>query len=158
MPVLVTLIEDADIRFRQRGLESLSDFVHKCPPRILRSTGVDVVFEKAVFPSLMFLPSITPEAESLTILRPAYAALIQLGELDCDPDDDGKPRRGLLDRLLREGVLAGYAHANEYIRIVEELVNTLQVIISKLRVHATKHLQVYEIVSSFGSSFLYMEC
>lgn len=142
MPVLITLIEDADIRFRQRGLESLSVFLHKCPARILESTGVDVVFEKAVFPSLMFLPSITPEAESLTILRPAYTALIQLGELDCDDANDGKPQRGLLDRLLREGVLAGYAHANEYIRIVEELVNTLQVIVSKLRIHAIKHLQV----------------
>lgn len=139
VPVLVTLCEEADLSIRAAGLRSLSAFLQNCPARILKNTGIDAVFEKTVLPSLSFLPSLTPEDDSLTILRPAYDALIQLGKMD----DKGK----LLDRVLREGILAGYAHAEEYVRIVEELLRISREIVQALGINTVKHLSVSCTVS-----------
>lgn len=138
VPVLVTLCEDADLSIRATGLRSLSAFLGKCPARILKNTGIDAVFEKTVLPSLSFLPSLTPEDESLMILRPAYDALLQLGKMD-------EGERKLLDRVMREGILAGYEHANEYVKIVEELMKISREVVQALGINAVKHLPVSDL-------------
>ncbi|KAJ6787317.1 hypothetical protein PWT90_09132 [Aphanocladium album] len=139
IPVLVTLTEDDDVAIRQRGIDILNAFLTKCPADILRTSGIDSVFQESVFPSLLFLPTLTPEAESVTLLRSAYRTLLTLALADSDPA--GKKRRALLDKMLRDGVLAGYFHASQHIRVVEVLMQSVVQIVEALQIYAVKHLQ-----------------
>ncbi|KAF1733951.1 uncharacterized protein CRV24_005483 [Beauveria bassiana] len=139
VPVLVTLAEDDDVAVRQRGLQILDVFLAKCPAEVLRTSGIDAVFRESVLPSLLFLPTLTPEAESVVLLRAAYRAVRTLA-LAADDPADGK-RRSLLDRMLREGVLAGYFHASQHIRVVEVLMQAAAQIVEALQIYAVKHLQ-----------------
>jgi hypothetical protein len=116
------------------------NFLSKCPPNILTSTGIGTVFQDAIFPTLLYLPSLTPEPESITLLRPAYAALLALAKTDEDTGSAG--RRKQLDKLLRDGVFAAYHHASEYIHIVEVLMDVTADIVSALSIYSAKHLQV----------------
>lgn len=127
---------------RERGLEILVLFLTKCPANVLLSTGIGSIFEEAVFPTLMFLPTLTPEDESIRLLRLAYRALLLLAGVDHGCDNYNQRTRRLLDRILREGVLAGYHHASENIRLVQVFLETAAAIVDGLGIFCVKHLQV----------------
>ncbi|KAJ4383769.1 hypothetical protein N0V85_008407, partial [Neurospora sp. IMI 360204] len=136
IPVLLTLADDNSTVVRKRGLVILRKFLEKFPSRILSDTGLAKVFEDTVLPSLSYLPSITPEEESVELLGPAYAALRCLaGKLS------GEKRNKLLDRVVREGILLGYFHAKEYVRIVEVLCQEMGEVLVEMGVNAVKHLK-----------------
>lgn len=147
IPVLLTLLDDGATRVRSRGLSILDAFLLKFPDNILRDTGLASVFEDAVFPTLHFLPSITPEEESTQLLGRAYTALLTLaGKLDVSPSAgkvaSSTPRAKLLDKMLREGVFSAYFHAKEHIRIVEVLLVYTARILGVMGVQGVKHLKV----------------
>lgn len=106
--------------------------------------GIGTVLEEAILPTLQFLPSHTPEAESARLLGPAYAALVLLARTRFAHDGNLAAKRSLLDKLLREGIFSAYSHASEYIRIVEVLAVNTRLIIDELGIYATKHLKVGE--------------
>ncbi|CAK7275122.1 hypothetical protein SEPCBS119000_006518 [Sporothrix epigloea] len=154
-PVLLALVDDPDTAVRARGLALLERFVATaldggCP---LHTTGLDSVLADAVFPTLHFLPRLTPEKESLQLLPPAYAALLGLvkagaaaGSIKLGGGHSGKnlpqkPGRTLLDRMLREGIYSGYFYASEHIHIVEELMRQTGRIVEAMGVYAVKHLK-----------------
>lgn len=121
------------------------DFLAKFPDKTLRDTGLAQVFEDAIFPTLAFLPSLTPESESVLLLSAAYAALLRLADKQPALGKDGvpgAPKNGLLDKMLREGVLTGYFHAKEHVKIVEVLCRQTAAIVGEMGVHAVKHLKV----------------
>ncbi|CAK7562591.1 MAG: hypothetical protein SEPTF4163_000439 [Sporothrix epigloea] len=155
IPVLLALIEDPDTAVRARGLVLLDKFVATaliggCP---LHTTGLDSVLADAVFPTLHFLPRLTPEKESLQLLAPAYAVLLGLvkagavtGALKSEKNDikNSLPLKAgltLLDRMLREGIFSGYFYASEHIHIVEELMRQAGRIVEAMGVYAVKHLK-----------------
>lgn len=144
-PVLLALAEDPESSIRVRGLEILAVFLEKCPAKVLQSTGIATVFQEAIFPTLMHLPSLTPEHESIKLLKPAYRALVTIAEMDTD--DSSPRRRRLLDKLLRDGIFAGHHHASQHIQIVQLLMHHTEVIINCLGVFAIKHLVVCEATS-----------
>lgn len=149
-PVLLALVDDPDTAVRARGLVLLQTFVASVPDggRLLHTTGLDSVLADAVFPTLLFLPRLTPENESLQLLAPAYAALLGLasaaaaGHGPCAHGLPPKPAADLLDRILRQGIYPGYFHASEHIRIVEELVRQTGRVVAAMGVYAVKHLKV----------------
>lgn len=140
MPVLLTLIEAPNTPIHIRGLITLKTFLNKCPPQILVKTGINAVLEETIFPSLLSLPNLTPEEESIPLLKVAYACLLQLATSDEDPKRAS--RRRLLDKLLRDGVFAGAHHASEHIRIVELLLDVTAEIVQALTIFTAKHLEV----------------
>lgn len=147
IPVLLTLLDDGATRVRSRGLVILDAFLRKFPDNILRDTGLASVFEDAVFPTLHFLPSITPEDDSVQLLGQAYTALLSLaGKLSASPPAgkvaSSTPRAKLLDKMLREGVLSAYFHAKEQIRIVGVLLVHAAKILNEMGIHSVKHLKV----------------
>lgn len=153
IPVLITLSEDTDFSIRQRGLEILALFLSKCPLKTLKSTGIDAVLRDTAFPSLLFLPTLTPEEESVPLLRAAYKSLLTLALLD--EDQQSKWRRDLLDKLIRDGILTGYAHASEHIRVVETLMQEITKIVEAQGIYTVKHLSVrYCIASQYISRLL----
>lgn len=152
IPVLLALVEDPDTPVRARGLCLLSEFVATVPDGggLLHTTGLDSVLADAVFPTLLFLPRLTPEKESLQLLGPAYSALLSLAKAAGAGDKSGSASKGLppkaasalLDRMLREGIYSGYFHASEHIHITEELVRQAGRIVEAMGVYAVKHLKV----------------
>lgn len=140
LPVLLALVEDHETRVREKGLATLATFLSKCTLKTLRVTGIGHLFEEAVFPTLLFLPNLTPEQDSADLLRLAYPALLQLAE--ADPDPQSHQRRRLLDRLIRDGIMAGYLHASQYATIVQVLMRNMATTVSCLGIFSVKHLQV----------------
>ncbi|KAF5022654.1 hypothetical protein F66182_5297 [Fusarium sp. NRRL 66182] len=140
MPVLLALIENESVEVKARGLRILTVFVSKCPAQVLQSTGIGRVFADATFPLLLYLPSVTPEAQSTTILIPAYDVLLNLAELSGKPNS--LERRRLLDKILRDGVFAGHFHASQHTRIVEVLMQKTAAIVNCLGIYSIKHLAV----------------
>lgn len=153
IPVLLTLLDDGATRVRSRGLISLDAFLQRLPDNILRDTGLASVFEDAVFPTLHFLPSITPEEESVQLLGQAYTALVSLArKLSATPAAgkvaSGTSRVKLLDKMLREGVFSAYFHAKEHVRIVEVLLVHAAKILGEMGIHGVKHLKVSNLLFS----------
>lgn len=164
IPVLLTLADDPSTAVRRRGLLILTDFLAKFPGRTLHDTGLAKVFEDAIFPTLAFLPSLTPDDESVQLLVPAYGALLRLADKQQQQQPTtatpaaaargtkeeqqqpgvlpGGAKIGLLDKVLREGVFMGYFHAKEHVRIVEVLCQQTAVILNEMGIHAVKHLKV----------------
>ena len=133
------IAEDHDPQVRAQGLEVLANFIRKCPGETLLTTGIDLVFQEAIFPTLLFLPSLTPERDSLRVLSPAYTALINLATAY---GTSTQQAHKLCEKLLREGIFAGYHHASEHIHIVELLMQYSTTIIGCMGIYCVKHMQV----------------
>lgn len=135
-PVLTALLADGETRVRCRGLYCLQLFLDRFPGEILRSTGLEDVFKHAVFPTLHYLPRLTPVDESAKLLTAAYAALRALTQRV------GARDQQLLDTILRNGVFSAYLHAREYPRIVVALAEQTGWVVEAMGTNAVKHLKV----------------
>ncbi|POS74135.1 hypothetical protein DHEL01_v207469 [Diaporthe helianthi] len=146
IPVLLALLDDGTTRIRRRGLLILDSFLEKFPSNILRDTGLASVFRDAVFPTLHFLPSITPEEDSILLLEAAYTALLRLARKTeskagkVEPHGTS-PKGKLLDKLLREGVFSSYFHVKEHVKIVAVLLMQTAKILDEMQIYAVKHLK-----------------
>ncbi|CVK93113.1 uncharacterized protein FMAN_12519 [Fusarium mangiferae] len=138
LPVLLALVENESTKTKVRGLKTTREFINKCPARVLQTTGIGRVFADVTFPLLLYLPSVTPEKESMTILIPAYDVLIKLAQ--STGDTNSIERRRLFDKILRDGVFAGYFHASQHTRIVQILLQKVTAVINSLDIHTIKHL------------------
>ena len=140
VPALVTLAEDQAAMIRVKAMKLLSTFLYKCPHRTLHATGLDSVFESALFPSLLFLPSLTPEEESAQLLRATYYVLLELARTY--QDSDISRRRRLLDAIIRDGIMTNHRLAGGYSRINEVLMEIIPHAVNELGLHCSKHLPV----------------
>jgi hypothetical protein len=154
MPVLLALVEDESIEVKARGLKTLAAFVERCPAQVLQSTGIGRVFVDVTFPLLLYLPSVTPEDQSITVLSPAYDVLIKLAEYTGNPASS--ERRRVFDKILRDGIFAGHHHASQYTRIVQVLMQKTAVVVNCLGIYSIKHLSVcrYALQKRWSSKLL----
>lgn len=116
----------------------------------MTQTGLSSVFEDAVIPTLLYLPNLTPQDESLLLLPAAYTALFALADAQfrsADAKETGETHRSseeelvFYDRLMRQGVLQGYAYTAESPPIVTLLVAALSALVERMGIHAVKHLK-----------------
>lgn len=142
IPPLLALIDDSSIQYKAKGCAYLSIFLQSCPSPLLGRTGLGEVFENAVTPCLMYLPSLTEEAESLHLLSAAYPALISLARVRFVDEKQRDAKLAALDRILRYGILAGYGHAGDHVRIAELLINQTVELINEMGIASVKHLKV----------------
>ena len=117
-------------------------FLQQCPSLLLERTGLGEIFENAVMPCLMCLPSLTEEEESLKLLKAAYPALMSLAFVRFPDEKHQAAKVKALDKILRDGILKGYAQAGEHVRIGELLVNELATVVKELGIDSVKHLKV----------------
>ena len=151
IPPLLALIDDSSIEYKIKGCNFLAIFLQRCPSLLLERTGLGEIFENAVKPCLMSLPSLTEEAQSLQMLRAAYPALISLARVRFHGGRHQAARNKALDRFLRDGILKGYANAGEHVKIAELLVNEMTIVVTELGVDSVKHLKVY--TSAYGPEY-----
>lgn len=78
VPPLLALIDDVDVRFKAMGCKLLSGLFLGTDPDLLRRTGLGEVFQDAITPCLSYLPTLTPEDESVMMLDAAYPAVVRL--------------------------------------------------------------------------------
>lgn len=140
MPALVSLAESHETAIRARGLEAIILFLERCPPHTIHTTGIGQLFENTVLPTLLLLPTLTPERDSVNLLSLGYTAALQLATIS--PDHHGANTRRLLDAVVRDGLLAGYRHASDYILIVDILMQNIVKAVTCLGIFCTKHLAV----------------
>ena len=142
IPSLLALIDDSSTKYKVKGCKSLTVFLQKCPSPLLERTGLGEIFENAVMPCLLCLPSLTEEAESLETLKAAYPALISLALVRFPGEKHKAAKVKALDKILRNGVFRGYAQAGEHVRIGRLLVNEMTVLVKELGIESVKHLKV----------------
>lgn len=150
-PVLLTLLDEGQTDVKVRALHIFGAFWARCPPGLMARVGLAGVFEQAVFPAVLYLPTLTPEEESVRILDAAYPALFQIAGLAYPEDAIGEPvkqpefteaQRRTLDKIIREGLLVGYHHASEHIRLTELFCMKAISIVNGMGILAVKHLKV----------------
>ncbi|RYP02589.1 hypothetical protein DL764_005715 [Monosporascus ibericus] len=112
-PVLLTLLDEPQTALKVRALDIFRAFWTRCPGDLMRQTGLAQVFEDAVFPAVLYLPSLTPESESIRILNAAYPLLIAMAGISLEsstgePQSDPKfteAQQKLLDKIVREEIM-----------------------------------------------------
>lgn len=109
---------------------------------MLQKTGLSEVFEDAVMPTLLFLPNLTPVEESLRLLTHAYLALLSLGNVRYPTREERNNKLKFLDRIMRQGVLPGFIHSGENVRIAELLLKEVITLFDSMGIHAVKYLKV----------------
>lgn len=142
IPPLLALIDDTSIKYKVKGCNLLAIFLQRCPSLLLERTGLGEIFENAVTPCLLSLPSLTEEADSLEMLKVAYPALTSLALVRFSDGQRQAAKVKALDKILRDGVLKGYAQAGERVRIGKLLVNEMTVLVKELGIESVKHLKV----------------
>lgn len=142
VPPLLALIDDSAIKYKVKGCNSLAIFLHMCPSILLERTGLGDIFENAVTPCLLSLPSLTEETESLQMLTVAYPTLIALALARFPGVKHQTAKIRALDQILRNGILKGYVHAGEHVRIGKLLVDEMAVLVKELAIESVKHIKV----------------
>jgi hypothetical protein len=159
IPPLLTLLDTPTTSILVRGLETLSAFLPKFSSKLLQQTGLGEVFEDAVMPKLLSLPSITPKEDSIQILPAAFNSLLILVDVrypvtvlststaltisktSSTNENTPNSRLAFLDRIMRKGVLTAYLHASNYPEIVSILLTSLSTLLSKMGIKCVKHLK-----------------
>jgi len=157
VPPILTLVDDWETKYKRLGADLLHSLLRATSPSLLSRTGLGSVFEEALMPCLTYLPSLTPEPDSVAILRAAYPALFTLTRTrfpfpppssstpspPITTTDPNRPARvKALDTILRKGVLHAYAHGNnQYPSITFILFRNLATLLTELGIDSVKHLQ-----------------
>ncbi|KAJ5782500.1 hypothetical protein N7457_004274 [Penicillium paradoxum] len=161
VPTILAMIDDNNLPFKSKGCALLTQLlrpIQESGSDILRRTNLTSVFEDAVTPCLLSLPSITPEDRSLDILGEAYPALLSTfrtaykGPLQSEKDKEAYTTS--LVKLLRSNLISSFHHVSSstpasgsatasfpHPRLSTFLLEKMSVIINELGIHATKYLQ-----------------
>ena len=142
VPPLLALLDDSSLEYKIKGCNALLVLLEKCAFALLERTGLGEVFEDAVMPCLTYLPTLTEESESLRILGAAYPALIQLALVRFPDDKKHAARIKALDRVLRNGVVKGYTHAGDHVKIAELFVQQITRLVNEMGIEFVRHLKV----------------
>ncbi|MCJ1358690.1 MAG: hypothetical protein MMC33_008690 [Icmadophila ericetorum] len=164
IPPLLTLLDDSSTALKVRGCEFLRMFLGKVQPELLQRTGLGDVFWETLMPCLSYLPTLTPEDESLELLGAVYPTLLELVRVRFahssgigngngngkGPETEGEKREEkvkkaklkALDEVLRKGVLHGYAHVGtDHVKIGNFLVERMGEIVYAMGIQAVRHLK-----------------
>ncbi|PSN62099.1 tRNA nucleotidyltransferase [Corynespora cassiicola Philippines] len=135
VPPILTLVSAIEIPHKAKGCHLLAMLIHSAPPDTLSRTGYDGVFQDALWPLFTFLPTLTPEPDSVTLLPPAFTALLNLQQ------KVGGEK--MLDRLVRDTVFAPLDHApfSSYPKLAQVLVGHLELLMEALGIESVKHLK-----------------
>jgi len=85
LPPILALLDDMEVKYKAVGCTLLSSLLATTPPALLARTGLGPVFDDAITPCLSYLPTLTPEAQSILLLDAAYPALFTLTAVRFSP-------------------------------------------------------------------------
>lgn len=163
VPPILKMIDDIDVQWKCRGVSLLTLFLQAVPASLLSRTGLSKVFEEELWPLCTYLPTLTPEQDSAKLLGETIRALSALVEVihpekhtntaaskskSKSPQPTTEPtlssaREKLLDRLLRDAILAPLMHAPPptYPLLATSLLAHLAPLLRSMGIDSVKHLQ-----------------
>lgn len=182
VPPILALIDDDSVTYKTRGcllLTQLLTPIRESKSDILQRTNLASVFEDAVRPCLLSLPSITPEDDAIKLLGVAYPALLSLLQTNYHTATSRSAANANRDkyissvaRTLRENLISSFHHISStnrtsissfasfpYPRLSTLLVNQMYPLLLELGIHTTKYLQeivplLYSTLSNpFGTAY-----
>ncbi|CDM31237.1 hypothetical protein CBS147339_60 [Penicillium roqueforti] len=155
VPTILAMIDDNNIPFKTKGCALLIQLllpIQESGSDILRRTNLTSVFEDAVTPCLLSLPSITPEDRSLELLGEAYPALLSTLKTACkgpsQSEQDKEAYTTSLAKILRSNLISSFHHVSSgtpasfpHPRLSTFLLQKITIIVNELGIHTTKYLQ-----------------
>lgn len=151
VPPVLTLVDDWETKYKRIGAELLRCVLEATPPLLLERTGLGEVFEEALMPCLTHLPTLTPENESIELLRVVYPGLLALSGVrypKVPPAGSKSTELGLerqrikfLDSVVRKGVVYEFLHCSQYPRLISVLFDHLALLLNELGIESVKHLK-----------------
>lgn len=164
VPPILALIDDVEVNFKARGCRLLFELLQATPPSLLKRTGLGKIFEDALTPCLSYLPTLTPQDESIKMLSAAYPAIFALASVryptraettSPEPSEMLMKRERMLSHLLHHHLLRAFVHveAEEYPLLTTTLVSELTLWVDWMRLGVTPHLtHILPVVSSVLAS------
>ncbi|KAJ5585029.1 uncharacterized protein N7459_004829 [Penicillium hispanicum] len=167
VPVILAFIDDSSIGLKTKGCELLIAIlkpIQKSGSDILIRTNLISVFDDAVTPCLLSLPTITPEDSSLKILGAAYPALLSLlkaayinpSTKKAQPQIEKDKETYILSltKILRSNLIHSFHHISSstpasattsasfpHPRLSTFLLEWISTFVKELGIHTTKYLQ-----------------
>jgi hypothetical protein len=155
------MIDDNNLPFKTRGcalLTQLLQSIQESNSNILRRTNLTSVFEDAVTPCLLSLPSITSEERSLEILGEAYPALLSTLRTTYKGPSQSEKDKGLFTNslaiILRSNLISSFHHVSSstpamgsatasfpHPRLSTFLLDKMAIVVNELGINAAKYLQ-----------------
>ncbi|KAE9978112.1 hypothetical protein EG327_007520 [Venturia inaequalis] len=148
IPPVLSVVDDTDVQMRARGCEILAFLLEATPSPLLARTGLAPLFAESLYISTTYLPSLTPEEDSITILDAALPTLLTLSKTAFPPPPSRKADEKAyaasvtsLTTLLRQGILTPYKHAGEHVQIAETLLTHLPPLLDALGIESVRFLK-----------------
>ncbi|KAL8938083.1 MAG: hypothetical protein Q9216_004081 [Gyalolechia sp. 2 TL-2023] len=141
IPPLLTILDDVSIRYKIKGCELLVLLLKVAPASLLERSGLGEIFHNTLMPYLLYLPSLTPEDESIPLLDAAYTALIALMSARYNTVETTVQRTKSADSIFRYGILKGHTHAGTNVRIATLLMKKSTDLVNGMRIYCVKHLK-----------------
>ncbi|KAL8682098.1 MAG: hypothetical protein Q9186_001803 [Xanthomendoza sp. 1 TL-2023] len=152
IPPLLTILDDVSIAYKIRGCELLDILLKVTSSSLLERSGLGEIFHNTLLPYLLYLPTLTPEEESLPLLNATYNTLITLTISRFPPSSPSStnPKRiKTLSAIFRYGILKSYTHIGENVRVSELLMRKSADLVSAMGIHSVKHLKdILPVVTS----------
>ncbi|KAL1798990.1 hypothetical protein ACET3X_003027 [Alternaria dauci] len=160
MPPILKMIDDVAVEWKARGCHMLglllgnlhqtvvADDAKKSMARqgsanFLQRTGYHNIFAEALLPMFTYIPSITPEAESVTIFKEVFPTVTLLAQFLPADTSKGDSRERFLDKILREGVLSPLAHfltPSSYAGLATLIMSHVPDLLGLMGIGTVKHL------------------
>lgn len=158
IPPVLTFIDDHEIRFKVLGVQLLTSVLRATPRELLAKTGLAPVFEESLLPCFSYLPDLTPEGESITLLDVAVPAMFELIRVRFpDPTAPGASWMSIpashssvfgncaksLTCLLRTAILAPLSQcpSSQYPRLASTVLSHLPSLLEALGHNTIRHLR-----------------
>lgn len=161
MPPILKMMDDIDVEWKAKGchlLGLLLEVLRRTPSSgssqkatmqkssstsFLQRSGYHNIFAEALLPMFTYIPSITPEKESVTLFREVFPAVTSLALLLPEENSKGDNRELFLDRIIREGVLSPLGHfttPSSYPELATLIMSQVPIVLNHMGINTVKHL------------------
>lgn len=153
LPPILALLDDTEIPFKVLGCKLLAQLLSFTSPTLLKRTGLGDVFHDAIEPCLSYLPGLTPEDDSITLLNAAYPAILTLGRirfLASIPKSYNPEHVKYLTALLHSHILSSISHVSDsYPKLTSILLYHMRQLINDLATDTISELpHIIPVLSS----------
>ncbi|USP78889.1 uncharacterized protein yc1106_06163 [Curvularia clavata] len=161
MPPVLRMMDDINVEWKAKGCHMLGlllDVLRQplstgssqkaavqksTPTSFLLRSGYHNIFAEALLPMFTYIPSITPERESVILFRAVFPAVISLALLLPEDSSKGDSKELFLDRVLREGVLSPLGHfttPSMYPELATLIMSQVPIVVNHMGIDTVKHL------------------
>jgi len=160
MPPILRMIDDIEVQWKAKGCHMLNLLLERLQSvgrvdssktavskhgssNFLQRTGYDKIFADALLPMFTYIPSITPERESVSLFKEVLPAVTSLALLLPTDSKQGDNREQFFDKVVRQGIVSPLAHfptPSSYSELATLITSYVPVVLGHMRIDTVKHL------------------